>query len=237
MEIVNVTITVQDIESAARFYRETLGLPVIQNHREVVVRIGSSQLTLRPGGHFEGAHHLAFGIPPDDFPLARRWLAGVVEPIKVGDTEVIDAPEGWDAQSVYFHGPENIILELIARQADSNLPGSTGGEPQLIAISEVGIGVPDVPAAVQQAVEDLGVSPFSAQGQRFAPVGDHQGLLILVEAGRTWFPTRNLRPARGPMTVLINTIPPKEGDAGGAPTHVLTYESTQTPPISIDAIA
>lgn len=237
MKILNVTITVQDLDAAAGFYRDTLGVPVTQNHREAVVQIGSSQLILRPGSHFEGAHHLAFGIPPADFALARKWLAEVVEPIKVGDTEVIDGPEGWDSQSVYFLGPENAVLELIARQADSNLPASAGDKPQLVSISEVGIGVPDVPAAVKQVVDDLGVKPFSTQEQRFTPVGDHQGLLILVEQDRTWFPTQNLQAAQGSMTVLINTTPSTEGNTGGAPTHVLKYDHTASPHISIDAVA
>lgn len=204
MRIIDVTITVQDLAAAARFYSETLGLPVRQDHREAVVRIGSSQLTQIPGSAFDGAHHLAFGIPPADFSLARQWLAGVVEPIIVGDTEVVDGPEGWDSQSVYFLGPENIVLELIARQSDSDLPGSPGSQPQFTAISEVGISTPDVPATVQHVVEELRCAPFFAQGPTFAPVGDHQGLLIIVEQGRIWFPTRNISAAQGPLTVLTD---------------------------------
>jgi hypothetical protein len=123
-------------------------------------------------GVFEGAHHLAFGIPPADFPLARRWLGDVVEPITVGGSEVIKGLEGWNSESVYFLGPENIILELIARQSDMPVPSGSDEKPQLSAVSEVGVGVLHVPTAVERLVRDLGVSPFPPQENRFAPVGD-----------------------------------------------------------------
>lgn len=68
MRIIDVTITVQDLDAAAAFYRDTLQFAVVQERGEITVQIGSSQLTLVPGGRFEGAHHLAFSIPPTDFP-------------------------------------------------------------------------------------------------------------------------------------------------------------------------
>lgn len=145
-----------------------------------------------------------------------------------GGSEVIDGPAGWDSQSVYFLGPENIILELIAREADSQLPGSSGARPSIISMSEVGLGVSDVPTAVEQLVQDLGVDPFPPQEEKFAPVGNHDGLLILVDQNRTWFPTKNLQPARGPLRVTINSALPAPASAADAPTHILEYDPAES---------
>jgi catechol-2,3-dioxygenase len=105
---------------------------------------------------------------------------------------------------VYFHGPEEILLEFIARQADAEIPGGTGPVPRPLSISEVGIGVPDVGAAVSELTDTLGLPTFPPQEAQFAPVGNHDGLLILVDHERVWFPTRTHQAARGPLTARIH---------------------------------
>jgi len=203
MQIQEVSLTVTELAAAARFYRDVLELPVTEQPGQATVTIGSSRLVLEEGDQFAGAHHLAIGITPADFEVARGWLSQRVEPIVVNGSEVIEGPEGWHSRSVYSRGPEDIVLEYIARDADSSAPAGDGQVPRPLSLSEVGIGVPSVAGAVGALIGELGLPTFPPQGAQFAPVGDHDGLIILVDQNRVWFPTDAQQAARGPVTVKL----------------------------------
>ncbi|MGW5516126.1 VOC family protein [Nocardia africana] len=205
MKILEVELTTTHLAATAEFYRDLLELPVTTQPEGIVVDIGSSRLRVTAGAAFDGVHHLAFGISPHDFDLARRWLRQRTELITAGGSDIIDGPEGWDSRSLYFRGPEGILLEFIAREADRATPGSTDETPRLLSISEVGIGVPDVRQTVRHLAEAVELPPFPPQLPGFAPVGGHDGLLILANAGRIWFPTQEDIPATGPVSARIAT--------------------------------
>lgn len=209
MRIREVAISTTDLDAAANFYRAVLELPVVADGDHVTVEIGLSTLVLTRGETFAGAHHLAFGISPDDFGLARKWLGRRVELIAANGSEIIAGPPGWDSRSVYFRGPDGIVLELIARAADAGVAPGTGKAPRLLSISEVGIGVPDVQQAVSELAETYGLDAFTPRLPAFTPVGDHDGLIILVDRERIWFPTEADLPARAPVSVRIDA--PKGG--------------------------
>ncbi|WP_462113395.1 VOC family protein, partial [Mycobacteroides abscessus] len=59
MRIRDVQITATDLPGAARFYSETLGLPVQLAPDRATVSIGDSTLTMVPGPAYHGAHHIA----------------------------------------------------------------------------------------------------------------------------------------------------------------------------------
>ena len=82
----------------------------------------------------------------------------------------------WDgARAVYFRDPElNVVL---ARPQP---------RPQL-TLAEVGLPVADVADAVA-ALAELGLEPYRDWGETFAPLGNADGLLILVRVGRGWMP-------------------------------------------------
>ncbi|MEV6560632.1 VOC family protein [Nocardia sp. NPDC051756] len=209
MKIREVVISTTDLGAAADFYRNVLELPVVVGSDHVTVEIGRSRLVSTRGENFAGAHHLAFGISPDDFELARKWLGRQVELIAANGSDVIEGPPGWDSRSVYFRGPDGIVLELIAREADAGVPASSGEVPRMLSISEVGIGVPDVQQAVGELAEAYGLDAFTPRLPAFTPVGDHDGLIILVDRERIWFPTDADLPARASVAVRIDA--PKGG--------------------------
>ena len=204
MRIHEVTLTVERLGDAASFYGDVLRLPVVMKDGQAQVTVGSSRLVLEPGERFHGAHHLAFGIPPADFERARAWLEERLTLVAAADgSVVIDGPAGWNSRSLYFLGPEDILLELIARDADAAAPGNEGAVPRVLSISEVGIGVPDVAAAVRTLTQELSLPTFPPQGAGFAPVGDHDGLLIVVDEDRIWFPSYHQSAARGPLALQL----------------------------------
>jgi len=208
VKIRQVAVTVDRLDEAANFYRDVLQLPIHAQGEQVTVTVGSSRLILEAGDHFDGVHHVAFGIAPADFEFTRGWLGQRVDPILVDGSEVIEGPEGWHSKSVYFLGPEDILLEFIARDADDHALASEADAPQPLSISEVGIGVPDVAGAVATLTEQFALPAFPPQGTHFAPVGGHDGLVILVDEERIWFPTASHQAARGPVDLEIEGLRP-----------------------------
>jgi len=205
LRIREISMTARSLPAAATFYRDVLQLPVDEQPGRVTVTVGQSRLIIASGPEFDGVHHVAFGISPHEFDRARTWLKGRVELIPARGSDVIIGPAGWDSRSLYFLGPEDILLEFIARQADAGVPATDDVVPRPFSISEVGITVPDTSAAVDAITRAQRLPTFPPQEPDFAPVGDHAGLLIIVDQDRVWFPTQLLRPAQGSLTVRIET--------------------------------
>jgi len=210
VKIRKVAITARHLPASAAFYRDVLQMPVVEHADRVTVRIGSSELILTRAEMTDGVHHLAFGIAPNEFDSMHQWLNQRVDIITVNGSQVVDGPETWNSQSLYFLGPEDILLEFIARQADIEVRGNDGDVPQPLSISEIGIGVVDVAATARELTTTLGLPTFPPQLPRFAPIGSHDGLLIVADQQRPWFPTFTHRPAQGRLTALINAPTPQQ---------------------------
>lgn len=188
MKILEVEIRTPDLPRARAFYAGVLGLPVTdESETHLAVEIGGSRLTLR-AGETSGVYHLAFNVPENRFPEARDWARSL-------DIPFLPDPDGnetfwfesWDADALYFADPDGNILESIARHT---LPDSRREGFEILSISEVAVATEDVPALV----EELGLPRYKNGDDEFQAVGDEEGLLILVKAGRLWFPSRT-RPA------------------------------------------
>jgi len=102
------------------------------------------------------------------------------------------------ARAVYFRDPEQNVVELIARPQ---------ARPEL-TIAEVGLPVDDVAAAVEALQGQLDLTMYDDADETFAPLGDDDGLLIVVRVGRSWFPVGEPSGA-APIEVRIT------GTAGG----------------------
>lgn len=207
MRIRTVHLEVSDPEATGAFYRDVLDQPVDAVDGGVVVRIGMSQLSYTRSGSSRGDHHhLAFTIPADLYGGAKTWLLDRTTLLARDGQDEFECSPDWDARSLYFDGPGGSVLELIARR---RLPrsGETRFAPHLItSVSEVGVAVADVPS-VRRNLETRGIAPFGGGGDSFRPMGDDHGLVILVEPGRSWFPT-DRRSAPTP-TVIVADV---EGD-------------------------
>jgi catechol-2,3-dioxygenase len=202
MLISQVQLPVSDAVQAARFYGDILGLSTRTIGDVVEVWVGLSVLLLHPGTAEPGAYHCAITVPEDRFAEAKAWLqerASLLE--RDGfDEFALGAP--WNSQSVA--GPDGILLELIARH-DLPAASSSGrfSSADLLRISEIGLAVPDVPAAVAALQDAFGLPVFGTAAAEFTPLGDPDGLLIVVRQGRPWFPTTTVTPSLGPIAVTV----------------------------------
>jgi catechol-2,3-dioxygenase len=134
--------------------------------------------------------HFAVNVPPQRFEEAVAWARERVE--LVDD----DVPfPAWRARSAYFFDPGGNIVELIARER-------APGEELFLEISEVGLPVADVGAAVEWLEGELGLPHFSGNRRDFSAVGDDRGLFIVVPVGRPWLFTEEPAPD-APLRVTI----------------------------------
>ena len=204
MLISQVELPVSDAVQAARFYGDVLGLPTRTGHGVVEVEIGPSVLLLHPGAVAPGAYHCAITVPADRFAEAKAWLQERVPMLERDGSNEFALGAPWNSQSLYFAGPDGILLELIARHdlaARSESGRFTSAD--LLRISEIGLAVPDVPTAVESLQNAFGLPVFGAASAEFTPLGDPGGLLIVVQDGRPWFPTTTLKPSLGSIAVTI----------------------------------
>ncbi|KAF1015228.1 MAG: hypothetical protein GAK31_02718 [Stenotrophomonas maltophilia] len=197
MLILELSLPVSDVAATARYFREVLQQPVEGN----AVTIGWSTITLVPAGALPvGGVHLAFNVPDNRFAEATAWLRERA-PLQT-NPEGIDyfaLESNWQSQSVYFTGPNGMVLELIGRQPlpDGQHSGAFHGS-ELTSLSEVGLPSTDVDALRQRLEADFGLQSLSPPSPQFAPMGDDEGLLIVVDAARRWLPEgKDLPAARG----------------------------------------
>lgn len=227
MRIAIVDLVSVDVAAAAEFYAHVLDQPVEvaadsdSGSDAATVRIGTSTLVLRPGPASTGINHLAFTIPANRFAEAKAWLSSRVPLLTNEGADEFPLGGTWNSESVYFPGPDGSILELIARHSLENATAHEFIGADLACVSEIGLGVPDVPTAVDAIEAQFGLPRFGDGGAEFSPVGDHDGLLILVSQNRPWFPSADLIASRGPMRVTMTDVKP-------GPTYTPTGEQVLT---------
>ena len=207
VHITHIQLVTVDVSASARFYREVLELPVSESDDLARVQVGSTGIELIHGDRQNGADHLAFTIPSNQFAEGKDWLSSKTELIQRDGEDEFMGESPWDSESVYFRGPDGIVLELITRQRLQNGSNTPFTSASLLCVSEVGLAVPDVAAAVKDAREKFGLDTFGGHSELFAAVGDDHGLLILAAKNRVWFPTSDARAQGGPPSVVVADTP------------------------------
>lgn len=193
MDILEVRLSTSALDEQRRFYTGVLGLPLgDEADGGFALSAGHTRLAFAPAQNGVAPHyHLAFNVPGDRFAEAKAWLAARTR-LLARDGEDEFAFPLWPTRAVYVHDAEGNILELIAREgirAPDSGGGGAFGPRQLLAVSEVGLVVDDVPLVVGELETRLGLPAYGEWDEQFAAVGDARGLLIVVRRGRGWLPT------------------------------------------------
>jgi catechol-2,3-dioxygenase len=167
--------------------------------------LGRQRCSFIPGPVERGAYHGAITVPEDRFAEAKAWLQERVPLLERDGLDQFALGAPWNSQSVYFAGPDGILLELIARH-DLAAAESSGrfSSADLLRISEIGLAVPDVAVAVSSLQNAFGLPVFGTAAAEFTPLGDPDGLLIVVRQGRLWFPTTTVTPSLGTIAVTVD---------------------------------
>lgn len=100
------------------FYKDVMGFPLdLDSDNWVSFRVGSTLLTLRPRGRYDGpaasgsaAVQLAFRVPPPAVDTCHAELVAKGVPILQAPTDLPD----WRHRTLYFRDPENNLVEIYA---------------------------------------------------------------------------------------------------------------------------
>ncbi|HEU4718080.1 MAG TPA: VOC family protein [Bacteroidia bacterium] len=206
MRITELTLSAPDPSDLRKFYTR-LGFKEIEapgGTDGFSFNIGYTRLNFAPGDR-DARYHFAFNVQPDRIEDALAWLEqnGVeVLENRGGKGKLVDFPN-WKARSVYFYDTAGNIVEIIARAA---LPRA-GNAPKfssasLLGVSEIGIVCDNVSSMKQWISSTHGIGDFARQEntEDFTAMGDDEGLLLLVPAGRRWF-MGNFDSARFPIAL------------------------------------
>lgn len=225
MQLDHLQLVTQVRSQLAEFYTHNLQLPTVVTPSDTFTcKIGASTLTFTDAAPQQPAcYHLAFNIPEHQFAEANTWLVArvpLVTDATGADTFYFDA---WNAHACYFYDPAGNLVEFIARH---DLP-SQGVAPfssaSLLSISEVGLVVDDVPATAKVIQTETGCAVYrGVVNDLFTPLGNEHGLLIVVQAGRGWFPTARDQAVPAPVRAAIVSETGTRFHLMGPPYHFVT---------------
>lgn len=191
MHIETLMLPTRHLETQRRFYVQTLGLtPEHETPTSVTFHTGTTRLTWQQDDQASGFCHLAWDIPPAQVGAAESWLQARVELLASpgGHTRFLPG-DNWNTTNLYFQDAAENIVEFVARHDLGGEAPLPFGAHSLLRLSEFGVVVPDVGAAVHHLGEDFGLFPFNGGSDTFTALGSHEGMLIVVREGRGWFPT------------------------------------------------
>ena len=217
MRIESITLAVRDVAVQRVFYAETLGLTVLEDEIErFTVQAGATRLTFKDGESDQGggSYHVAFNVPENLLEEASAWLRerGIPVLMHHGKEIVVQSPQ-WNAHSVYFRDPDGNVAEFIARRRlQDRADGSFAPAQHVRCVSELGLPVEDVAAVTGRLQREAALTTYGTSSPEFAPLGDEQGLLIVVARGRGWFPTTT-RAHSEPLEALIEAPVERETEA------------------------
>lgn len=194
-----------NLNEQATFYRDILKVPVHETNSAVHVTIGKSQITFTSDSTVDSPfYHFAFTIPENQLENAMAWLEPncPIASIKGSRRKVMNF-RNWNAHSCYFFDPAGNILEFIAHHDLENGTRKKFDSNQLLHVSEIGLVAPDVPTFEAQITKYLGLTPYISSSEVFSPLGDVNGLLIVVQQDRIWLPTVDVPAGVFPTDIVL----------------------------------
>lgn len=193
MNILSIEILANDLDETKEFYSGCLGLKCKEeNKHSLTFCVGHSELVFKRTDIKSPVYHFAFNIPCNKIKEAGGWLAERVNIIGFEKNDGIVHFTDWNAKSVYFFDNNNNILEFIARFDLSNDSNKKFSSENLICISECGIATDDVDELANCITFKTELPVFSKQpgSSNFTALGDDNGLFILSDTKRDWFPAK-----------------------------------------------
>lgn len=193
MKLAHIQIQTNNIEQTTAFYQDILELPIIEkDSNSVSVQAGNSVLEFVENLQFKSIYHFAFNIPENKLEEAIEWCKNKFGLILIKDQNVITNFENWNAHAVYFYDNNGNLLEFIARHDLNNAQSEKFSSKAILNISEIGI-VNENPLELGKeliAKHNLEFFSKNNNSELFAAVGDDEGLLIMVQPNRNWYPTQ-----------------------------------------------
>lgn len=190
MRIQNLRLYTHKLAEQKQFYTQTLGFAIAEETESFFsIQIGYSKLTFI-NSEIDAYYHFALNIPPNQANDALAWLKTEQIPIQSWmDNELVDF-RSWNAHAMYFYDASGNIVEFIARHNLQRVDADVPFHPNsCLGISEMGMPVDSVNDIFKAINSKIGLVLFSGDTNRFAAIGDEEGLFIVVDkAKKKWLP-------------------------------------------------
>jgi hypothetical protein len=134
-------------------------------------------------------YHFALNISCNKIEESLTYLKSFgISPIPYREKEVVEFPN-WNARSVYFFDSAGNVVEFIARRDLDNAKPGPFTPSDLLSVSEIGTPAPNLKAIYNRLAEATGISRYDGNLSTFCAAGNPEGLFILTNVDRHWFPT------------------------------------------------
>lgn len=196
MLIRSLVLYTNKLDIQYEFYIGKLGFELIEKWNEAFsFRAGITRISfLFDDKHKINPSHFAFGIQGCEISKVLKFMDGLVEPFQLvtQETPIVDFPN-WKAKSIYFTDPDSNIVEFILREKDVYSNFESFGMENIKSVCEVGIPCDDPNELAESISTETKIKSYLGADSNFIPMGDTDGLLILVKAGKKkWFPTETI---------------------------------------------
>lgn len=206
MKIHHIELLSDDLKATEHFYTEILGFVVQEkNTASLSFQIGTTKLTFRQSYQQKPFYHFTFNIPCNQIQEALVFLAKRVALMEAEPNQYIVDFERWNAQSCYFYDNNGNILECIARFDLHNERISTFDNQSFLCISEISLVADDVSLFAETIANKYPIPLFekAIKQDNFAALGDDNGLILIAQTGRKWYPTP-LQAKAFPVKILVD---------------------------------
>lgn len=190
MQIKNIQLRSQNLESQKTFYVDRLGFELLKDsENKFSISCGKTQITFERSSK-KNYYHFAFNIPSFQIKEAFDYLESKsVEFIPYQGSFFIDF-KSWNAEAVYFYDADRNLVEFIARKNMEIKSSHNFSIKSILGLSEIGMPVLNVKSVYQQLVNKLEMEQYSGDQSYFCAMGDEEGLFIIVDQNKkNWMPT------------------------------------------------
>jgi catechol 2,3-dioxygenase-like lactoylglutathione lyase family enzyme len=189
MQIRELSLRTNNLLATTQFYTQVLGLALLdQTPTSIRLSIGTSTLCFKAiQADHSPQYHFAISIPHNQVVFAIDWMKNRADLLPVDNGLIADF-RNWNAEAIYFNDNNGNIVEFIGRRDLDNASGQVFSSDSLLAINEAGI-------------------PDFSRGPRlpdFTASGTDEGLLIIAQTGRNWYPTSQPAAQEPIQVCLIN---------------------------------
>ena len=219
--ILSLRLRAPDLPAQARFYGEVMGFPIDSATDRLVVQAGGTELHFAPAADVERPiYHVAWGIPANLLPAAKAWLAA--------RTPLLVHPDGRDEfhfrsvrrRAVYFSDPAGNVLELIARELLDDRQEGPFALRHILYVNHAGLVVDDLPGAIRDLEQELGLALRADPTPNFAQLGDEHRHLVLVTRERLWLPELTVPAGVFATQIVLQGAPDRMLELAGYPYRV-----------------
>jgi catechol-2,3-dioxygenase len=206
MNIIEVELLSDNLAETEKYYRAVLGLEPYSKDGKVFLtyKIGGTELIFKKSDNKKPVYHFAIDVPNNRFFDCHNIISQRTKVLDVEPGNQIANFVNWDAKSFYFLDNNGNIAEIITRYPTKSYDAAPFSAKTYMSISEVGLVTGNVTDLADRLIKEEGLPVFKRQpqGDHFAALGDDEGLILLSERGRNWYPT-NIPAQSFPVRVVF----------------------------------